>query len=108
MNCLSASSRRLNTRSSASSRSSSEISEYGVMWLGLTIARSRPADDAVVQKHGVEHRTGSGRDAEEHVGDSQRCLYVRDLGLDAPDALDRLYGRGPPLLVACRQREGQA
>ena len=39
----SASSRRLKTRSSASSRSSSGISAYGVMWFGLTIARSSPA-----------------------------------------------------------------
>ena len=39
----SASSRRLKTRSSVSSRSSSPISLYGVMWFGLTIARSRPA-----------------------------------------------------------------
>ena len=39
----SASSRRLNTRSSASARSCSSISPYGVMWFGLTIARSSPA-----------------------------------------------------------------
>ena len=43
MKCWSASSERLNTRSSASLRSSSGISPYGVMWFGLTIARSSPA-----------------------------------------------------------------
>ena len=43
MNRSRASSRRLKTRSSASSRSPSGISPYGVMWFGLTIARSRPA-----------------------------------------------------------------
>ena len=43
MNLSRASSERSKTRSSASSRSSSGISPYGVMWLGLTIARSRPA-----------------------------------------------------------------
>ena len=43
MNRSRASSRRLKTRSSASSRSASGISPYGVMWFGLTIARSRPA-----------------------------------------------------------------
>ncbi len=43
MNRSSASSRRFQTRSSASSRSPSGISPYGVMWFGLTIARSSPA-----------------------------------------------------------------
>ena len=61
-----------------------------------------------MQKHGVQYRTCSGRDAEGDVGDPERGLYSRDLGLDAPDALDRLHGRGPPLLIAGCQREGQA
>ena len=43
MNFSSASSERLKTRSSVSSRSFSGISAYGVMWFGLTIARSSPA-----------------------------------------------------------------
>ena len=43
MNFSSASSERLKTRSSVSSRSFSGISGYGLMWFGLTIARSSPA-----------------------------------------------------------------
>ena len=55
MNRSSASSRRLKTRSSASSRSSSVISPYGVMWFGLTIARSSPASTQWCRK--TEFRT---------------------------------------------------
>ena len=43
MNRCSASGRRLNTRSSASARSSAEISAYGCTCAGFTIAMSRPA-----------------------------------------------------------------
>src|SRR3712207_8874423 len=45
--------------------------------------------------------------AEGHVRDAQRRLHARQLGLDAADALDRLDGAGPPLLVARGEREGQ-
>ena len=55
MKSSSASSRRLKTRSSASSRSASGISPYGVMWFGLTIARSSPASTQWCRK--TEFRT---------------------------------------------------
>ena len=55
MKCSSASSLRFSTRSSASLRSSSSISAYGVMWFGLTIARSRPASTQWCRK--TEFRT---------------------------------------------------
>jgi hypothetical protein len=44
----------------------------------------------VVEEHGVEDRTGAGRDSERHVRDAEGGLDAGDLGLDAADALDRL------------------
>ena len=64
--------------------------------------------DAVVQEDRVEDRAGGLRDAEGDVRDAERGLDAGDVGLDAADALDRLDGARPPLLVAGRQREGQA
>ncbi len=78
------------------------------MWLGLTIARSKPSLDAVVQEHRVEHRARARGHAEGDVRDAQRGLHAGDLRLDPPDALDRLHRRGSPLLVAGGQRERQA
>jgi hypothetical protein len=63
--------------------------------------------DAVVQEDRVQHRAGGHADAEGDVGDAERGLHAGQLGLDQPDALDRLDGRRPPLLVARGQREGE-
>ena len=101
----SASSRRLSTRSSASSRSVSSISAYGVMWFGLTIARSSPASTQWCRK--TEFRTeraGSPTPNEtletpSEVSTPGSCL------LDQADALDRLDRGRPPLLVARGERE---
>ena len=66
-----------------------------------------PGLDAVVQEDRVEDGAGRGRDAEGDVGDAERGLDAGQLGLDPADALDRLDRRGPPLLVAGGQREGE-
>ena len=77
------------------------------MWFGLTIARSSPASTQWCRK--TEFRTARARqaDAEGDVGDAERGLHARQLGLDQPDALDRLDRGRLPLLVAGGQREGQ-
>ena len=78
------------------------------MWLGLTIARSRPAWTQWCRKIELSTARAPGRDAEGDVGDPERGLHVRDLLLDRFDPRDRLDGRGPPLLIAGRQREREA
>ena len=109
MNRSSASSRRLKTRSSASSRSSSGISPYGVMWFGLTIARSSPASTQWCRKTELSTARAGWRDAEGDVRDAERGLARR-----AASALMRRMpsivstADRPPLLVAGRQRERQA
>ena len=104
----SASSRRLSTRSSASSRSVSRISPYGVMWFGLTIARSSPASTQWCRNTLLITLARRQPDAERDVRDAERGLDARDLRLDQADPLDRLDRRRPPLLVAGRERERQA
>src|ERR1700722_17154434 len=64
--------------------------------------------DAVVQEDRVEYGTRAWGHAEGDVGDAKRSLHTGDLGLDAPDALDRLDRRGTPLLIAGCEREGEA
>ena len=61
MKRCSASGRRLNTRSSASSRSSAEISAYGVTCAGFTIAASSPACTQWCRKTELSTRARLGR-----------------------------------------------
>ena len=103
----SASSRRLKTRSSVSSRSSSEISRVGRDVVRVDHRQVEPGLDAVVQEDRVEDGARPRRDAEGDVGDAERGLHAGDLGLDPADALDRLDRRGLPLLVAGGQGEGE-
>ena len=67
----------------------------------------QPGLDAVVQEDGVQDRARRHADAEGDVGDAERGLDAGQLGLDQPDALDRLDGGRLPLVVAGGQREGQ-
>jgi hypothetical protein len=53
-----------------------------------------PSLDAVVQEDGVEDGARPWGDAEGDVGDAERGLDARDLGLDPADPLDRLQRRG--------------
>jgi hypothetical protein len=63
--------------------------------------------DALVEEHRVEHVAGGGGQAEAHVGDTERGVHAGQLGLDAPDRLDRVHGVAAQVLVAGRQGEGQ-
>ena len=108
MNRSSASSRRLNTRSSASSRSDVGDLRVGGDVVGVDHRQVQPRVHAVVQEHRVEHRARARGDAEGDVRDPQRGLHRRDLRLDRADARDRLDRRRAPLLIAGRQREREA
>ena len=61
----------------------------------------------VEEEDRVHHLARRLGEPEAHVGDAQRGEDAGVLGLDAPDALQRLEGAPPVLGAAGRQREGE-
>ncbi len=70
--------------------------------------RVQPGTDALVEEDRVEHRAGGRVQAEGDIGDAQRGLHLGVALLDRADRLDGLQGVPPRLLLAGRDREGQA
>ena len=62
--------------------------------VGVDHREVEPRLHAVVEEDRVEHRARARRDAERDVRDAQRGLDAGQLGLDPPDAVDRLDGGG--------------
>ena len=86
----------------------SEISPYGVMWFGLTIARSSPASTQWCRK--TEFRTARARGRRRRSETFETPSEVLTPGISAliaADALDRLDRGRLPLVVAGGQREGE-
>ena len=104
----SASGRRLNTRSSHSSRSSAPSSAYGVISLAHDDRHVEPGLDAVVQHHRVERRARGRLEAERDVRNAERRQHAGQLALDQPNAFDRLDRRVEKFGIAGRQRERRA
>ena len=78
------------------------------MWLGLTIARSRPAWTQWCRNVELSTARAPGETPKETFETPSEVFTLRDLLLDRFDPRDRLDRRRPPLLVAGRQRERQA
>ena len=66
-----------------------------------------PGLHALVQEHAVEHVAGSGGEPEADVGEPEGGVDPRQLGLDAPDRLDRGHRVAAQVVVAGGQREGE-
>ena len=60
---------------------------------------------ALVQEHAVQHVPRRGLQAERHVRQSEDRGRARELGLDAPDRVDRLHRVAAQVVVAGRERE---
>ena len=78
------------------------------MWLGLTIARSRPAWTQWCRKVELSTARAPGETPKETFETPERGLHAGDLLLDRFDPRDRLHRRRPPLLIAGREREREA
>ena len=93
MTRCSASGRRLNTRSSHSSRSRGV--DLGVRrdLLGVDDRHVEPGLDAVMQEDRVQRRARRRLEPERDVGNAERRQHAGQLALDQPDALDRLDRR---------------
>ena len=70
--------------------------------------RVEPRLDGLVQEHRVEHDPGGGVEAEGDVRDAERGLHLRVAALDLADRLDGRQPVAARLLLAGRDREGQA
>ena len=64
--------------------------------------------DGLVQEHRVEHAARGGVQAERHVRDAEGRVDAGILRGEPADRLDRLDGVAPRLLLARRDREGEA
>ena len=63
--------------------------------------------DALVQKHRVEYLAGSRVEAEGDIGQAQRGVHVRVLGLELTDRLDRFDTVAAGFFLASGNGEGQ-
>ena len=78
------------------------------MWLGLTIARSRPASTQWCRNTLLSTLRAGTPTPNETFETPSEVLHAGDLLLDRADPLDRLDGARPPFVVAGRQREREA
>ena len=75
------------------------------MWFGLTIARSRPASTQWCRKTELSTERAGSPMPKETLETPSEVLTPGSSCLDRADALDRLDGGRPPLLVARGERE---
>ncbi len=74
---------------------------------GVHDRRVEAGPGALVQVDAVEHLAGGGVQSERDVGEPEDRAHARQLGLDAPDRLDRLDAVAARLDHARRERQGQ-
>ena len=97
----------LNSRFSASRRSSTGIEAKRSSFSALTIARSRPGLRRVVQENRIDHFARRRRQPERNVRDAQNRLDERNIFLDQPDRFDGLDRAADVILIAGRARKHQ-